>query len=281
MKINYLIFLMIVFLHNYSIKAQKIILQGFVPPSITEATIIYEYKRIFHFFKPDDPIESSPITVIFISKSDNKQEHYSLPEWGGGGTIGSHKILMNMDKSPFLDHNLYQTLIHELVHLVINRICENIYIPRWFHEGVAMYLSCDITNRENLVISKALFSGSLMGLAAIDSVNSFGRFRAELAYCQSRQAVQYLIDTYGIEIIGEIISALNTESSFKQGFFKVLNITELEFESWYRKYIFQNHGKFSWLIDTYMLWFGLVILFIVGYIVTVIRVKKRKKMMED
>ncbi len=249
-------------------------LKGFVPLDIKESAIAYEYKRIYKTLAPSRHIDNSELNITFYTKKGSSGFTYSLPEWGGGGAIGKDNIVVCMDLKPFLNHTIYQITVHELVHIVINRICKDTFIPRWFHEGLAMILSGDPTTTENIVISKALFTGSIMPLSSIDSVNSFGQFRAELAYCQSRQAIRYLIDTYGIEVVPDIIEAANRHESFWKGFFDVLQVSEQEFESFYRKFIIQHHGKFFWLVDYYLIWGGIVILFIVGYIVSVLRKRK-------
>ncbi len=159
-----------------------IVVQGFTPQRIDKATIQYEYKRVYKTLAPNHRPDTSSLMITFYSKATRKHMDFSLPEWGGGGAIGSDTIVVNIDKKPFLEHSPYQVTVHELVHIVIKRHCKNVAVPRWFHEGLAMTLSGEASERENIVVSKALFSGSLMPLGSIDSVNLFGRFRAELAY---------------------------------------------------------------------------------------------------
>lgn len=261
--------------------SSQVMLKGFVPHGIDEGAILYEYKRIYKTLAPSERVDLSPLNVTFFTGNWSSNEKYSLPEWGGGGAIGKNDIVVCVDNKPFLDHSVYQITVHELVHIAINRICQDVAVPRWFHEGLAMILSGEATTRENIVISKALFSGSLMQLKAIDSVNAFGRFRAELAYCQSRQAVLYLIDIYGIGVFQEIIKASNETGSIWKGFEEVLEISERELELLYRNYIMKNHGRFFWLVDFYLIWSGIVLLFLTGYVLTLIRIRKKRKMLEQ
>ena len=261
--------------------SSQVMLKGFVPHEINEGAILYEYKRIYKSLAPGERIDLSPLNVTFYTENMPTNENFSLPEWGGGGAIGKNDIVVCIDKKPFLNHSTYQITVHELVHIAINRVCQDIAIPRWFHEGLAMILSGEATTRENIVISKALFSGSLMQLRAIDSVNAFGRFRAELAYCQSRQSVLYLVDTYGIGVFGEIIKASKEKGSFWKGFHEMLQISEKELESLYYKYIMKHHGRFFWLVDYYLIWSGIVLLFLMGYVATLIRIRKKRKILEQ
>ncbi len=275
LKSIFIIFFIII-IQSYS----YINLKGFVPPEINVPIITYHYQKIYKILAPNQKIDQSPISIQFFLDYKKSSNTYSLPEWGGGGAIGKDKIIVQMDKKPFLDHNPYQVTIHELVHIVISRICDGFTVPRWFHEGLAMMLSGEITNRENIVMSRALFTGSLLSLQSIDSVNYFNRFNAELAYCQSRQAIRYLINTYGMEVIADIIAASNNEGTFQKGLFTVLHHSEKELEKYYRNYIYAHHGKFFWLFDAYLLWGAIVVLFLIGYILTLLRIRKKKQALE-
>jgi len=255
-------------------------LKGFVPPQINEPALIYEYKRIHTAIAPFRRIDMSAITVTFFSEGRAGNRKYSLPEWGGGGAIGRNTVVVNVDTKPFLNHTSYQITVHELVHIAISRICDTIDIPRWFHEGLAMVLSAEVTDRENIVISKAIFSGSLMRLAAIDSVNGFSRFRAELAYSQSRAAALFLIDSYGMEIIPEIIRSVLQKGSFWEGFHDALQISQNELEALYIGYVMKKNGRFLWLLDYNLLWACMALLFLAGYAVTMMRVRQRRMILE-
>ncbi len=272
---------LIVVLISFTLTSANITIQGFTPQKIDKATIQYEYKRIYKMLAPHSRTDTSSLIVSYYSKATRAQVAYSLPEWGGGGAIGSDTIVVSIDKKPFLEHSPYQVTVHELVHIVINRHCKDVAIPRWFHEGLAMTLSGEASERENIVVSKAIFSGSLMPLGSIDSVNRFGRFRAELAYCQSRQAMLYLIDTYGIEAMAEILDAVNRTDSFWQGFYEVLQLSEKELGIYYRKFILQHHGRYFWLVDQYLVWVGILFLFLSAYVITVIRIRKKRQLMAE
>lgn len=276
-QIKTFLFVIILIVPPYS----QVKLKGFVPREINEGVILVEYKRIYKTLAPGERIDLTPLNVTFYTEKLSSNEKYSLPEWGGGGAIGKNNIVVCVDNKPFLDHSVYQVTVHELVHIAISRICQDVAVPRWLHEGLAMILSGEATTRENIVISKALFSGGLMQLSAIDSVNAFGRFRAELAYCQSRQAVLYLIDIYGIGVFGEIIKASNETSSIWKGFEEVLEISAHELELLYHNYIMKNHGRFFWLVDYYLIWSGIVLLFLTGYVMTLIRIRKKKKLLDQ
>ena len=258
----------------------EISLQGFIPPRVSETNFIVEYKKIYATLDPHGRIDPSPINIVFFTEKGINKKQYSLPEWGGGGAIGLNTIIVRIDKKPFLNQDIYQTAVHELVHIALNRMTKGIILPRWFHEGIALTLSGETSTEESIVISKALFTGSLIDLHDIDSVNNYGRFKAELSYCQSRQAILYLVDTYGLEVLSDIIMEVKKRKNFWDGIYEVLHVTEKEFEFFYRKYILDHHGKLYWLIDTYIIWSIIVLLFIIGFSLTIYRRKRKLRLLE-
>ncbi|MFP4418449.1 MAG: peptidase MA family metallohydrolase [Chitinispirillaceae bacterium] len=253
-------------------------LQGFVPQGISPAFITYEYERIFQTLAPDMPLSRSPLYVIYFSRKMMPEHAYWLPEWGGGGAIGSDTIVVAVDAEPLLEQNLRITTVHELAHIVIKRIAPRVDIPRWFHEGSALLLSGDITWREQVVISQAMFAGSLLALDSIEKVNRFGAFKARLAYAQSRLAIQVLVDTYGMEVLSELLDAADSSGSFSSAIYNVLGLTPAELENMIRTEIHKRSNPLIWLADSYLLWIGIVLLFLLGFVVT--RVRNRKKALQ-
>ena len=144
-----------------------------------------------------------------------------------------------------------------------------------------MSMAGDESSYENITLSKALFGGSLMSLAAIDTVNRLNQFGAELAYCQSRQAVRFLIERFGMEAISDILKTAVDRKAFWEGFTDVTQMTPFELESRYRNYLMQNHSRFFWIFDEYLLWIGVTILFMIGSILAIMRKKRKMKLMEQ
>lgn len=258
----------------------RLVLEGFVPPSVTADAVLFEYRRLSNLLYPGLPPDTAPLTITFFNEKDSRNNTYSLPEWGGGGAVGKDHIVVALDAEPFLYTDFMQITAHELVHIIINRRCEP-PIPRWFHEGVAMALSGEVTFTEQSVISQAILAGRLLMLDDIDSVNSFGRFRARLAYAQSHQAVRFLIDNYGMEVIGEILSNAHAAGSFRGGVRETLQLSENELESMIRQYLIRNFRLAFFIADTYLIWIAILVLFLTGYTATVVRNRKKAALMVE
>ncbi len=259
--------------------AANVSIQGVAPPEVTPAYVLRQYQRIYQLLAGQNDTDVETITVIFYTKAVDGRA-YLLPEWGGGGAIGEDTIVVPMHKDPFLYANPSQTVTHELAHIAINRLSSGFRVPRWFHEGVAMLVAGDITFREQVTISQALFTGSLIPLSHIDSVNTFGRVRARLAYSQSRLAVDYLVNNYGAEALPEIIAAAQRRKSFYKGVHEALGMNRAEIHRLLENHIEKRFGPVVWLGDVYLLWIGIIILFAAGVIATSVRNRRKRLRME-
>jgi hypothetical protein len=259
----------------------QITLEGPVPPEIKLRAITSEYYRIYRTVAPRQTPDKSPLKIVYYSKTQGNSNPFSLPEWGGGGAIGRDLIVVPVDFKPFLEQSFSQITVHELVHIVLSRAYPGLIIPRWFHEGVAMTLAGELSLQENVGVSKAIFTGSLMPLASIDSVNVFGGNRADLAYSQAHLSVLFLVDQYGIDVLPEILNAARRTKIFWTGLNAALGISPQEFDAMLMKYLTSRYQFVFIFADTYVYWLAIVALFIVAFIVTGARNRKRAAAMEE
>ena len=219
--------------------------------------------------------DPAPLRIVYYTKKSDENFDNVLPEWGGGGAIGGNLIVIPTAFKPFLEQSFGQITLHELVHAVLARAYPGVAIPRWFHEGVAMTLSGELGFQENVVVSAAIFTGSLMSLASIDSVNSYGRNRADLAYCQSHLAVLFLIDQYGMEVVPDLLIMARKTGSFWNGVHAALSLTPPEFEGLYRKDISSRFQLAFVFADYYVFWVAIALLFLVAAGVAIVRKQKK------
>ncbi|MBD3319460.1 MAG: hypothetical protein GF350_00015 [Chitinivibrionales bacterium] len=251
-------------------------IEGPSPVTINKWELQADYAEIYSRLAPGRKIDRTPLTIRFYKSREVSGVRPLLPEWGGGGAVGTDLIIIPVDKDPFLNQSFIQVAFHEMVHIVLNRAYPSLHIPRWFHEGVALSLSGDLAINEHVIISWALFIRNLVALADIDSVNLFTRSRANLAYCQSRQAVQLLIRTYDIDIIPEILVSAKQHQDFWKGVHDTLGLTRKEFARLAREDLHKRYSLLFVFADTYLVWFGIIVLFIIAVFVT--RFRNRKKL---
>jgi hypothetical protein len=252
---------------------------GPAPSDIDTAVLTKEYHRIYTILAPAQSHDTSPITCIYYERK-RWDGVYGLPEWGGGGAVGTDTIIVPLLAESFLSGNFHRITLHECIHIILARAYPHVRIPRWLHEGVAMMFSGEITLDEHVVISRAIFANALLPLSAIDSVNHFDRWKAHSAYIQSHLAVRCLVETYGQDAIAEILAESGERGFFWDGFRTSTGLTAAEFEALVRKYIIERYKLIFIIADTYLIWLAILGLAMAGFIVTRIRFHRRLAEME-
>jgi hypothetical protein len=102
---------------------------------------------------------------------------------------------------------------HELVHLVFDTAVSNPFRfpPRWFNEGLAVYLSEGYTASDRGMVASAVGSGDLIPLDALGGQFPADAAKTSLAYAESVSAIDYLVRTDGQP------SLVNLVKSYKDG----------------------------------------------------------------
>jgi len=257
----------------------RIVVEGTVPNEVSLQFIESEYVRIYSKIAPYQRPSRMPLRIVYYS-SRTSALRFSLPEWGGGGAIGDSLIVIPTDYSPFLKQSFLQTTVHELVHIVIARAYPDLDVPRWFHEGLAMTLSGDVSFEEQSAISFAILFNRLMPLVAIDSVNVFTRSRADIAYSLSHFSMLYIIETYGFNAPFSILATARRMHNFNTGMRDVLGVSPVEFQEQANQYITEKYHFIYFVADNSFWWLGIGLLVIVAFIVTMHRNRKRALALE-
>jgi hypothetical protein len=256
-------------------------LQGRVPASVTQPFLTANYERIWKVVAPDTAIDRSTIVIIYYSRSDERKLVVRLPEWGGGGAIDRDTVIIPVDRFPLADMDLGRVTVHELVHIALERGYGRLRIPRWFHEGLAMTLSGELSFDEQLALSRAIFTKRLMPLDSIEHVNRFDQYGASLAYSESHLAAAYMIDKYGIDGIPELLESVRICGRFDTALVSVFGLNPQEYDRLVHNYIIERYRFLFFFSDTYLFWLLGAFLVVVGYITVTISNKKRKKQMEE
>jgi hypothetical protein len=255
-------------------------LQGRVPTSIPTGFLETNYTRITNSIAPGKPLDSTPITIIYYGKGDARKLGVRLPEWGGGGAIGRDTVIVPIDKAPLADMEIDRTTLHELVHIALERSFGRLRVPRWFHEGLAMTLSGEISFEEQVALSRAIVTNRLLRLDSIESVNRFDAYGAALAYSQSHLTVLFIINSWGMDAIPDLLAAVRATGTFDAALFSVFGLTKEEFERLAQSSIIQRYRYLFLISDTWLYWLPGALLVIVGFIMIRFRNKKRLAQME-
>ncbi|MCH7818687.1 MAG: hypothetical protein IIB40_03925 [Candidatus Marinimicrobia bacterium] len=217
-----------------------------------------------------------PIANIIISGSEDEYNQFTgniMPKWSQGSTnYEKSRIVL---KSPSFTGSggseLTRTVIHELTHFLIGAVAPPSSIPRWFNEGTAMYLGGGETFRSKINISSAIHTNSIISLNEIEYVMTFSSERANLAYAESRAALEYLIEINEESSIKMILAELYLNKSFDSAFTKVTGIDLIDFEIEFRTKIRQRYRYYFLAAAADYIWFLIPGLFILAYLAVKLR----------
>jgi Peptidase MA superfamily len=98
---------------------------------------------------------------------------------------------------------------HELMHLVFDTAVDNPYHfpPRWLNEGLAVYESEGYGATDRRDVERAARDGSLIPLTGLTGQFPTTADRFRLAYSESASSVDYLIRTYGKDVLVGLIGS--------------------------------------------------------------------------
>lgn len=168
---------------------------------------------------------------------------------------------------PEHEYNWAQTLWHELAHVMTIGLSDH-RVPRWLTEGLSVYeekrARPEWARKMDIELYLALKQNRLLPLDKLNSGFTRPDFpgRILLAYYQSMKVVEFLIETYGFQVIPQLLTGFKNFNSLEENFSSILNKTTKEINSEFFSYlktkmqdmdnvtegldnIFENQGKKS------------------------------------
>jgi len=217
-----------------------------------------------------------PIANMIITGSEDEYNQFTrnlMPVWSQGSTDyeKSRVVLKSPSFTGVGVSELTRTVIHELTHFLIGAVVPPSAVPRWFNEGIAMYLGGEETFRSKINISTAIYTKSLISLNEIEFVMTFSSDRANLAYAESRAALEYLIEINEEKSIKSILAELYLNNSFNSAFTEVTGKDLIDFEIEFRSIIRQRYRYYFLAAAGDYIWFLIPGLFILAYLAVKIR----------
>ena len=207
---------------------------------------------------PPDCLRDVKIEYVH-SREELARRGGQVPEWGVGVAIPSqNRILIFKSGGP---DKVGRVLRHELGHIALRKKVGDIYLPRWFDEGVAEYLAGGTTFSQQIRLAWAVLLRKVLSLQALEQVYTFNSDYAHLAYSESADAVEFL-STFAP--IGNVCDSVAKYRDFAEGFRRGCGMSVYEF---YRQWLRHLRRKYFALLlvgDSRFLW-GMVALFIITF----------------
>ncbi len=202
-------------------------------------------KKLENFFNGD----AGRVVTIIITKSEEEYKRRTrgvLPEWSQAAAFTNQGLVIlrlvearEVRESP-------QILLHELTHIFLADYYPLGRIPVWLNEGMAEYFSGKTLDLQSRVrLANALAAKKIVDLRNIDSLHSFKRFQAQLAYTEALSAVDYFVGRYGLAGLKSLLNNLAQYRSYQTAFKKTTGHDFIDFElNWYQELV----NRYRWLI---------------------------------
>ncbi len=198
-----------------------------------------------------------------------------FPDWGAAAAVPRRRLLAVKSPDAFnLNRSLNELLAHEFAHLAVAEKAGYKAVPRWFDEGLAMYVSMEWSWSDNLAMSRAAVFGQYLPLNEIDRVNSFGASKAHVAYAQSYLAVEYLFDQYGPEAVRDFLDGIADGLGPDRALRVAIGRNLERFESELKIYLHRHYNIVSLFMDTIYFWVALAAVVVIAGIS---QLKKRRE----
>ncbi len=165
-------------------------------------------------------------------------------------------------------------LLHEYIHLFINQYWKN--PPLWFHEGMAVYFSDDLSYNRELNFIKNYILGNSLTLEEMKFRYPKNRIEWESFYAKSALAVKYLFVKKRREFYDLWDNALPSKD-FDKVFLKSFYFTPKDFSNFFEEYSKTHFRAEILLASTGIIWGILPLIFIIGVIRRKIRNRRMKR----
>ncbi len=162
--------------------------------------------------------EAGPPIPVYLAREGSGAARRA-PSWGLAYAFGGQVVLIPSRVPAYPYRSLETVLHHEVTHVLIQRAAGGRSVPRWFHEGLALYAARDwggIEDRSRLLW--ATFRRSESTLASLDGYFAGGSASAARAYAFSAAFVRFLLDRYGEGAPAAILAGLRAGASFDEAF---------------------------------------------------------------
>jgi len=230
------------------------------------------------------PIEQTPLDIFIVASEErfDSLAGSSIPDWGAGVAMPYRNRIVI--KSPIIipgEKSLVELLAHELSHIALARQTWGQRVPRWFDEGMAMYMSAEWGWSENLSIGTAVVFGATIPLNEIEKLNRFDADKAHVAYSESYLAFRYLHETYGVSSIRILLDNIRRGRSIDNAFIAAIGGDQMVFEREFMTYLHGRYNVITLIVNSNMLWIGLALIVIIGFALSRLRRKKRMDQFDE
>jgi len=181
---------------------------------------------------------TSPVVIVIYNSHEEFMSvlQEASAEWTGAVNFGdSGMIVIGLGQESWM----LQVIPHELTHAVLHQITQPPFgeIPRWLHEGLAMRSEGGMGREERVTLDQAIEDDTLISLRVLNSPFPDERERAILSYAESNSLVEFIIEAYGPEKLGDLLAVFAVGAHYDDAMLEVFGVDMDGIEDQWRAYI--------------------------------------------
>ena len=217
-----------------------------------------------------------PAGMIDIWVCDTQKEfqasvHAPIQDWAVGCAfpLSRRIVIQNPKHIALAKLQLTQVLRHEIAHVLFGQGTRKAVreIPLWFVEGIAIYFAEEWVPSRHETLLKHIFSKSILPLQELERSFPRSQTGADLAYAESQDALRWLVETKGRDVLFALIAELHAGSNFNTAFETVVGWDLTTYYTRWRESLTERYRWASFFSNSYILWGGFGGLALLGYIV--------------
>ncbi|MCD4678682.1 MAG: hypothetical protein K8S18_22260 [Desulfobacula sp.] len=204
-------------MNNFTTKINKNIKLKFHSnnPFIDSVLILKAVENIEKIIKKRLAVDAFAMDIEIEIFMDRKEwiEHHTylyggdLPTWIQADSGRIIRITMDQEKVS-TSEELLLIIEHEAVHHILRKHTRN-HIPAWLDEGIALFLSQELPEDYMNILKQSVSKDVCIPFEMLEKpFTEFDRKLKTLAYAQSYSMIEYIVETYGWDVIKQMIAAV-------------------------------------------------------------------------
>lgn len=206
-----------------------------------------------------------PIRLVLVPEASSAAR--STPTWIAGYAFSADGIaILFPERTPtYPDSTFEELVLHEVGHILVARASASRPLPRWFNEGLALFIGRPWRLEDRSRLTWALLSGRQVDLSRLEPYFHSDRVAAGHAYALAGAFVQDLVRRRGGESIARILAGVGAGASFEEAFRRAVGVDLARAEtSFWGRHTFW----YRWipiLTSSLTLWLGVTALALVAF----------------
>lgn len=174
------------------------------------------------------------------------------PEWGVGVAVPARGLIVLRAYGGTTGgyDELIPVLRHELAHIALHRYLGDVWVPRWFNEGYAMWAAGEMNTAAEWQLRVAFATRSAPPLDSLELSWPAATEDARIAYILAASVVQYLVRESGTRGLDLFMQRWRETGDFDAALGSIYGLSLDQLENHWRKDVRRRYGWLTVLVQS-------------------------------